>query len=270
MSKIAKALEKAKQNRGEEPVERMEAPVSGPMTENPPIDCFGAPVIPPYSQTKIMGLDMKVLTKHRVLSSIEDEGVVDAYNIMRTQILQRTKEKGWNTIMVTSVLPGEGKTLTSINLAVSLAREVQQTALLVDVNFRNPKISNYLGMDPKIPGLAEYLLDDKPVCDILVNPGVDKMVVLPAGRNIPGAVDILSAPKLRDLVRDLKTRYPDRYVIYDCPHILDMPDSLVFSTYVDAVVLVVEAGRTPKSALKKALKLLEGRNIIGTVMNKAA
>jgi Mrp family chromosome partitioning ATPase len=93
-------------------------------------------------------------------------------------------------------------------------------------------------------------------------------VVLPAGRYISGATEFIGSPKMKSLVKELKNRYPDRYVIYDCPHILDMPDTLVFSSYVDAVILIVQAGKTSENHVKEALKLLEDRNILGVVFNR--
>jgi len=260
MSKISKALEKARQERGEEISAFEDAPKRTEAPEAPAKS---------FSATKVVPLCDVHQEQHRILTAIRDPAVMDRYDLLRTQILMRTRDKGWNTLMITSVKPGEGKTLTAINLALSMAREAEQTALLVGTNLRNPQIACYLGLEEGAMGLSEYLLEDVPVSQLLVNPGIENLVVLPAGRPMRETTDIFGLPKMKQLVSELKTRYPDRYVIYDCPHILDMPDTLVFSSYVDAVVLVVEADRTPRKDILTALKTLEGRSIVGLVMNKA-
>ena len=231
MSKIAKALEKAKKNRqsGEDQVKTM-----------PPAPVCSIPdQLPVYTQTQVVTLDESDLEKHRVLMFLDDPQARDCYNLLRTQILQRTLDEGLNTLMVTSVLAGEGKTITAINLAVSIAREVKQTVLLVDTDLRNPKIHEYLDCNMG-KGLSDYLQDDVPVAELLVNPGLDNMVVFPAGKPLHGSTEILGSPKMERLVQEMKRRYPERYVIFDCPPVLTVSDALIFSSYVDGVILVVE------------------------------
>ena len=201
------------------------------------------------------------MTKH------SSSSFTDIYNLLRTQILHRTKKKGHNVLMVTSAMPGEGKTITSINLAISIAREVDQFALLVDTDMRNPSIHKYLGIDVS-KGLSDHLLHDIPVHDLLVKPGIDKLSYLPSGDPIRGSTEILGSPKLQELIMEMKERYPDRYVIFDCPDLLNAPDALVFSSYVDGIIFVIEAGKTSREHVQKALGLLEERNIVGVVLNK--
>jgi exopolysaccharide/PEP-CTERM locus tyrosine autokinase len=201
------------------------------------------------------------------MTLVDDPRATDCYNLLRTQVLMRTRDQGFNTIMVTSAVEGEGKTLTAINLAVSIARDVQQTVLLVDTDLRNPRVHTLLGC-PEAKGLSDYLIRDVPIPELLLNPGVAKMVVLPAGNRLSGSTDILGSPKMERLVQELKNRYGDRYVIFDCPPLLTVPDSLVFSSYVDGIILVVEAGRTSKEEIRNSIELLDGKNILGLVMNR--
>ena len=291
MSKIEKALERAKQLRQEG---QQEAPEAEPFkseakpfkseakpvkSEAPPPDRVATPQKqvgrsvggtrkPVYTQTKVLPLDERHLERHRVVSFPDDPGVMDHYNLLRTQVLQRTRALGHNALMITSVVADEGKTVTAINLAVSIAREVKQTVMLVDTDLRHPKIDTYLGCAAK-RGLSDYLQDDVPVSDLLVNPGLDKMVILPAGKPLYGSTDILGSPKMEKLVAEMKQRYPERYVIFDCPPVLTVPDALVFSSYVDGVILVVAAGKTSTDQIQQAVALLEEKNIVGLVMNKA-
>jgi exopolysaccharide/PEP-CTERM locus tyrosine autokinase len=260
MSKIEKALERAKTMRHTGQQQALDQV----FVEVPVLD--GSE--PVYAKTRVVALDKCHLEKNRLLTFLDNPQVMDYYNVLRTQVLQRTRQKGHNTLMMTSVLDGEGKTMTAINLAVSIAREVKQTVLLVDADLRNPRIHQYLGCDVKM-GLADYLQEDASLAELLVNPGLAKMVVLPAGRPLHDSTEILGSPKMEKLVEEMKRRYPERYVIFDSPPVLTVSDALVLSSYVDGVILVVEAGRTHRDQIRKAVELLEERNIVGLVMNKA-
>jgi exopolysaccharide/PEP-CTERM locus tyrosine autokinase len=215
-----------------------------------------------------LDLDVRCLSENRVLTSSSSPEFTDIYNLLRTQIFHRTKKNHHNVIMVTSAAQGEGKSLTALNLAISIARELDQFALLVDTDMRNPSLHKSLGME-MTRGLSDHLMKNVPVHELFIKPGLDKLTFLPAGEPIRGSTEILGSPKLQELIVEMKQRYPDRYVIFDCPDLLHAPDALVFSTYVDGIIFVVEAGKTSRENVMKALNLLEGRNIIGLVLNKA-
>ncbi len=260
MSKIEKALERAKKKRRHAGEKEPQAPALRAV----PIVSEREPL---YTHTKVIPPDRSHLEKHRLMTFLDDPMAMDSYNLLRTKLLERTRGQGHNTIMITSALDGEGKTITAINLAASMAREVKQTVLLVDTDLRKPMIQYYLGCNTE-KGLSDYLRGEVPVADLLINPGLANMVVLPGGKPLSGSTDILGSPKMERLVEEMKRRYPERYVIFDCPPVLVAPDALVFSSYVDGVVLVVESGRTPKDQIRKAIDLLEDKNIVGLVMNK--
>ena len=170
---------------------------------------------------------------------------------------------------VTSPGHGEGKTLTAVNLAVSLAMETTQTVLLVDANLRRPSVHEVFGLDD-CPGLADYLLDNQPLEDLLVHPGIGRFVLLPGGRAISNSTEILTSPKMLALVEELKHRYPSRIVIFDLPPLLHTADVLAFSPYTDALLLVVEEGKTTAEEVQRALSLVKNsRPVLGTVLNKA-
>jgi exopolysaccharide/PEP-CTERM locus tyrosine autokinase len=264
MSKIAKAIEKAKRNRKAlvKEVEELRlhdrAPARAPSLVHER---------PAYSQTRVVSLDKNHLERHRLLTLLDDPVAIDTYNVLCTRLLESTRPKGHNTIMVTSCADGEGKSLTTINLAVSIARRLQHTVLLVDTDLRKPAITRYLGLNIK-KGLSDYLKNNESISDLLINPGLPKIVVLPAGKPIHGSTEFLGSPKMEKLVWEMKNRYPERYVIFDCPPLLGVPDSLVFSTYVDEIILLVEAGKTSREQIHEALKLLNGKPLLGLVMNK--
>jgi protein-tyrosine kinase len=263
MSKIAKALERAKMTIDD----NNPALYDDKEVKDLRIVPWEVPQHLIYTTTRVVRPSYDDLEKYRIVTFFNDPSRLNDYNLLRTQILKKLQHPDRNTIMITSVNRGEGKTLTAINLALSIAREINKTSLLVDMNLRHPKVHQYLGLG-KGKGLSDYLLKDMPISELLINPGVEKFVVLPAGEPIQDSSEILGSSKVKDLVWQMKSRYKSRYVIFDCPHILNMPDSMVFSSLVDGVVLVVESGKTDREDIRRALSLLEGQNLLGVVINK--
>ncbi len=262
MSKIAKALAKAKKQRQNRSSRAQTSDVRAS------VDALRLDLQQlSYSQTKSIRLNNMHLEENRLHTFLDHPLAVDRYNLLCTQLLQRTHMNGRNTLMVTSCIEGEGKTVTAINLATSIARKAQHTALLVDADLRNPKVRSYLGFHAE-KGLYHYLEENEPLSQLLVNPGLPRMVILPAGKPLLRSTEILGSPKMEQLVREMKTRYPERYVIFDCPPLLSVPDSLVFSSYVDGIILVVEADRTPEEQIRQSVELLKDRPLLGLVLNK--
>ena len=258
MERIKKALEKARQER-----EIRQSGETAPAPGTPKSEQAGA------SQTQSLTVDEKILRENRIVTGLEPGPFTDAYNLLRTQVLQRFKENNWNVLAVTSPGEGEGKTLTAINLAISIAREVDYTVLLVDANLRHPWMLEHLGLAHR-KGLSDYLTDDAPISDLLIKPSrVDHLVVLPGGRPLVNSSEMLSSPKMEQLVSDMKSRYHSRIIIFDLPPVLSSADALAFSPYVDAALLVIEEGVTQKHEIENAVELLSSTNIIGTVLNKA-
>ena len=220
-----------------------------------------------YTLTRTVNVDMDRLRRNRLMVAGNDESLGEAYKLLRTRILQRTRRESRNTLMVTGPLPGEGKTLTAVNLALALAREVGQTVLLVDGDLRRPSVHRYLDL-PWGPGLADYLTSGYPIADSLVHPaGLANLVVLPAGRSTTQSAELLSSPLMAELVRELKHFYPDRYVLFDLPPLV-YADPLAFAPLVDGIILVVEAGSTPREEITRSLETLQGFPVLGCVLNK--
>jgi len=170
---------------------------------------------------------------------------------------------------LTGLQAGEGKTLTAINLAISLSQEVDKTVLLVDADLRRPAIHEYLGLH-KGPGLVDYLsVFSQPIPEVLVHPeSFAKFVVLPGGRQVSEAAELISSPMMVELVEELKHFYPDRYVLFDLPPVLSFADALAFAPLMDGIILVVEKGKTSKEDIHRCLELLKDFPVLGTVLNK--
>ncbi|WJW75214.1 CpsD/CapB family tyrosine-protein kinase [Thiohalobacter sp. IOR34] len=261
MERIKVALEKARKERGE-------AGTGSTAPQGQAARPAGTADIS-YTQTRVTPVSPEIMKKNRILTAVEDSPFADAYKMLSTQVLQRMKENGWNVLAVTSPGEDEGKTLTAINLAISLAREVSHTVLLVDANLRHPSIHEQLGLQAGA-GLSDYLIDDAELPELLLHPeGLDNLVLLPAGRPVHNSAELLNSPKMVKLVDELKHRYPERFVIFDLPPVLSTADALAFSPYVDAALLVLEEGKTQAEQAQRAVDLLESTNVLGTVLNKS-
>lgn len=221
-----------------------------------------------YTRTRVLPPAQSVLRDNRIVSTTGRDAVADAYKIMCIQALQRLREREGNALAVVSPGANEGKTLTAINLAMSLAREVDQTVLLVDADLRKPSIHRFFGYPPDV-GLSDHLLSDVPVDRILINPGIDRFVILPGGRPLANSAEMLGSMKMQKLVAELKERYPSRIVIFDLPPVLSLADTLAFAPYVDAALLVVQEHSTRREDIGRAVEMLSSVALIGTVLNQS-
>jgi non-specific protein-tyrosine kinase len=224
-------------------------------------------ISPEYSQCRTIHLDPAFIAGKRCLAYLDNVPEAEAYRVLRTQVLQRTRGSGSNTIMITSALPGEGKTLAAINLAFTFAREFQHTVLLVDGDLRKQSVHKYLGSAGE-KGLIDYLVDGSPVSELITWPGIEKMTLISGGRSFQESAEILGSPRMKELIADMKKRYPERYIIFDVPPILTGADVLTFAPLVDQVIVVVRAGSTSMDDVKKALQFLPKEKILGFVLNR--
>lgn len=236
-----------------------------PLRSNAPH--VAAPPAVVYSRTKSIAIDQEVLRRHRILTG-HGSPLADAYKILRTQVLHRLRENGWNMLGVTSPRDGAGKTLTAINLAIATAAELTQTVLLVDADLRAPQIHEEFGLDQG-PGLTEFLLDGRPLEELLLHPGLGRLIILPGGRGTEQSTEVLASPRMAALGKELKHRYASRVVIFDLPPVLDRADVMAFSPQLDALLLAIEDGKTSEPDLQQALQTVQGSApILGTVLNK--
>jgi non-specific protein-tyrosine kinase len=264
--KLRKALEKARQTRQE--VFRQEVPETPPETpgdeEKKSGNGWNAPV---YSQSIHIQLDTEVLLQNRCICIEPNSPAIDCYKVLRTKIQQLTRQKGWNTVMITSTVPGEGKTLTSINLALTFSKAYNQTVMLVDCDLRNQDVHKVMGFQSN-SGLIEYLIDDRPLQESIIWPGIEKLTLMSGGRTIQDTTELLGSPRMQTLVKEMKSRYDDRYVIFDVPPLLIGADALALAPYIDCIIMVVEEGRTSTQEVQRAVDMLPKEKFIGFVMNR--
>lgn len=222
---------------------------------------------PVYSESRSVHLDYEIIAKNKCITMVPDNQESEHYKVLRTNIMQRAKENNWRTIMITSVQPGEGKTITAINLTAAFAKEFNQTVLLVDCDLRRQKIHEYLNFSNE-KGIVDYLVNDCQLKELIVWPNIEKMTLISGGKTITDSTELLGSPKMKTLVNEIKHRYEDRYVIFDVPPILGGADAIAFAPLVDCILMVVEEGRTSIKDVKKALELIPTEKFLGYVLNR--
>jgi len=224
-------------------------------------------VSPVYSLSRSVRLNPRVMLANRCVAFLQDSPEVEFYRQLRTRILQLNDSEAGATVMITSALPGEGKTLTAINLALTFAKEFKQTALLVDCDLRQQQVHSVMGF-PSERGLVDYLMHDCPVTELFVWPSVEKLSVISGGKTVKDSCELLGSPGMRDLVYEMKHRYPDRYIFFDAPSILTSADAVAFAPLVDYVLVVAQAGQTSLADINRAVQLLPPEKVLGLVMNQ--
>jgi exopolysaccharide/PEP-CTERM locus tyrosine autokinase len=232
-----------------------------------------APVARPVA--KSVDLDLERMRKMGMVTAAAGRTtVLEDFRIIKRPLLQRAfaarapGDKPGNLIMITSSVAGEGKTWCSINLAMSIAMELDHTVLLVEADVARPSVLRTLGL-PNQRGLMDVLVDDKlDVADVMLRTNVDTLSILPAGTSTPRATELLASSTMSALVREIAHRYPDRIVIFDSPPLLLTSEARVLAAHMGQIAVVVEAEETTQHTVMDALAKLEGFNNVNLIYNK--
>ena len=222
-----------------------------------------------YTKTRRVQVSTDALRNHNITGGHERTPVAEAFKRIRTHVVQRMRETGVNTLGIASPRTGAGNTTVALNLAVHAAMEPDWTVLLVEADVSHPGLSKALGLGP-LPGLTDFLRGDKQLEELLIDPGLGRCIMLPAGTPISGSSELIGSARMRDLVQEIKARYPDRIVIFDLPPILDAADGIAVLPWVEALLLVVEEGSTTQEDVLRSAQLVGNEKLIGTVLNKSA
>jgi receptor protein-tyrosine kinase len=177
---------------------------------------------------------------------------------------------GTNLVMITSSMPKEGKTFCTINLAISLAMEMDRRVLLVDADVLRPSVLAALGIKSVEKGLMDVLLDGLSLSDVLCNTNIEKLSLLSSGRRHAHASELLASDAMREMLREMAERYRDRIIIFDSPPLLATTESCVLAGLMGQVLVVVEAGQTTEATLKDALGRIQSNNVVGVLLNKGS
>lgn len=245
----------------------------GSSNANPPVAAPGRntparPATPPR-EYQPAHLDPVTLEANRILLGVSDPAAMSAYKMLRTRILQRASTNAWRSLGVTGTLTGEGKSLTAINLALALARDVNTHVFLVDMDLQRPSIASQLGLSFD-KGLSDYLMGDATLEQVIYSPGIERFAVIPGGRG--GAAtgsELLTSPRMDDLMAGLAAESPPRIIICDLPPLLVSDDVLAVAPRIDGLLLVVSQGRTERKVLEGAREMLSEMNLLGVVLNRS-
>ncbi|HAT32739.1 MAG TPA: chromosome partitioning ATPase [Janthinobacterium sp.] len=218
------------------------------------------------------------LDRLRQLGMVTHDGgrtsVAEDFRIIKRPLLRSAHGAGaaairhGNLIVVTSALPGEGKTYCAVNLAMSIAMEMDITVLLVDADVARPSVLKVLGLGPA-PGLMDILLNDElELSDVILKTNVATLSILPAGRSNKHATELLASRTMSSLLDEIADRYADRIVIFDSPPLLMTSEASVLASQMGQVVMVVESETTTQHAVKEALRQIDGCAHVHLIYNK--
>jgi protein-tyrosine kinase len=271
MERIKQAIEKARAEEDPKASQRL-APVSALRADMNRVRSQASSAMDvsldyEYSRTKLEQPDPAHLEQHRIIAHHKDHPNSLTFDSLRTQVLQRMDENNWRVLAITSPSPGSGKTVVAINLAIGIAQQRQRTSLLVDFDLRRPSVARYLGLTAKV-SLNDVLERGADVADAMVNPGFERLVVLPTLKPMNRPSELLASPLVAALLADLRARYTERVVVVDLPPALAVDDALAVLPQVDCVLLVVGSGTSSEKEIEEAQRRLSKVPLIGVVLNK--
>lgn len=223
---------------------------------------------PEYNRSRSIDIDFNIALTHKCMCLFPESPEIEYYKVLRTRVEHVMKKNNWTTLMITSANAGEGKTLTSVNLAISFAREFIQTVLLVDADLKKQDIHRFLGYS-MTESLVDYLIYNKPFSDIMVWPKIEKMTVISGQNTVPDSSETLGSARMGELIHEMKSRYENRFILFDVPAVLNRADAIEFAPLVDGILMVVQSGRSKPHEIAKALAMLPKEKIIGFVLNRA-
>jgi Mrp family chromosome partitioning ATPase len=214
-------------------------------------------------------IDATAMELNCILPGITDQSALRAYKILRTRMLQRLAANQWHSVAITGTETGQGKTLTAINLAIALAQDPSTYVFLVDLDLQRPQIASYMGLKFD-RGLGEYLTGDASIDQIIYDPGITRLAVIPNSRSLENSSEHLAGTNMMNLLSDLDSQIPRRVVIYDMPPVLMSDDVMTFAPHIDGVALVVAEGVTTRGSLERSKEILAEMNLIGVILNRSA
>jgi protein-tyrosine kinase len=265
MDRIRVALDLARQERQR----NLAAPPERDALDEPTV-ATGLPSLITYTKTKVFSPSLSLLDTNRIVAAKSDGEAPSAFRMLRTQVLQRMEERKWTSIAVLSPGEDEGKTTLAINLSISLANDQRHTVLLVDFDLKRPTVAEKLGINAQY-GVDDVLRGTATVQDCLYHPDpFDRLVILPARAPLQDSSEMLAGPRVQQLLVDLRSRYPERLLVFDLPPILCADDALAFAPLVDCVLLVVAEGITQRADLLRSMELLQRVPVVGTVLNRSS
>ena len=242
-----------------------------------PVKAAVPPAAAVDSKAKRVEIDFEVLRAADFITPTSPRSqLADEFRVIKRPLIDNAMGKGaaplvnGNLIMVTSAVPGEGKTFTAINLAMSIAMELDTTVMLVDADVAKPSVLNVLGLDPR-PGLLDVLLKDSlDLSDVLLKTNVEKLTFLPAGTQHPRATELLASESMARLLADMARRYDDRIIIFDSPPLLVTTEARELASHMGQIIMVTRAEYTLQGQVKQALAAIEACPVKLMLLNRVS
>jgi len=214
-------------------------------------------------------LDQAALAANKVLPQLTDRPARRSYKILRTKVLQKLEANQWRSFAVTGPDTGAGKTLTAVNLALALAQDPNTWVFLVDLDLQRPKVGTTLGMTFS-RGLTDYLHGDATFDEVIYNPGIERLAVVPNSRPVEQSSELLSSQRMHDFMSQLEAEAPRRVIVYDAPPLLVSDDVLMVAPQIDGMLIVTTQGMTSRNTLEQAREVLAEMNVLGVVLNRSS
>ena len=241
----------------------------------PPIAVAGVTQPAPVVTSKRVEINLDSLSAAGIVSPHSPRSqIADQYRVIKRPLIANamgksaTPVENGNLIMVTSSLPGEGKSFTAINLAISIAAELDNTVMLVDADVARPSVLRVLGLEPG-PGLLNLLAGDPAdLSTMLLKTNIDKLTILPSGTPHARATEMLASDAMTRLLADMGKRYSDRIIVFDSPPLLLTTESRVLATHMGQIVMVIQAEKTLRSDVQDALATIEACPVKMVVLNQ--
>lgn len=219
-------------------------------------------------QARYCPLDNETMRDNRIMSDEQPLAIRSAYKMLRTRLLQRMRANRWNRLGISSARAGAGKTVTAINLAISIAREPNQRVVLIDLDLRRPSIARYLGIEPH-HGLGDFLQGKGGMEDVVVRTDIERLLIVPTITTHDNSSELLSSQRMLDLMHQLTSEMGGCIFIFDFPPMLDADDLLAFSPNFDALLFVVADCETRRADLQQVEDLIRELEVVGVVLNKS-
>ena len=257
MSRIEKAIEIAARKRTQ------------PEEQPPLVEQILPPEVDRKKALREKGEAVTINTTNPFLVTANDQGspASEQYRKLKSLIVRLSQSGAFDkSLMVTSSVAGEGKTITSINLAITMAQEFDHTVLLVEADIRKPSVLTYLGLHAE-RGPTDCVVDGLDISEVIIKTGIGNLSILPAGRPVDNPVELFSSNRMSSLFAEIKSRYNDRYVIVDTTPLLPFAEPQYIASMIGAVVLVIREGVTTEDKLKNSLEMLKNQNLLGVVSN---
>jgi len=233
-----------------------------------PAPALAEPLNIEYTSTRVLPHALQRLQRHHGVVKPDRSTLAESFRMLRNRVLLRMRAEGYRLLAVTSPRALKDKSLTAINLALTMAADYDAAVLLVDADLTGRGVQTLFGLDGA-PGLADHLVAGIPIPQLLVNPGVPRFVLMPASREpVLASAELLATRATQQLVREMRDRYRDRYIIVDLPPLLDSADAIAFLPQADTTLVVIEEHGTSLQDMQRMNELLAPFNLIGSVMSQ--